>query len=111
MAPRSLLSAFKGTQEIEKAVTVIGWIAINHARVEDSLDYLVWQLDAFEMAGRRSHRALSADELQARLRKLRRTAKWSPIKNRVKKVGEVLSLGRVATRLRELADGLQFSTE
>jgi hypothetical protein len=69
--PRTFSSLFTGAAEMNEAVTLVGWIAIRHAGVEDSLDYLLWQLDAFKKAARPSHQDLPSDDLQAKLRELR----------------------------------------
>jgi hypothetical protein len=101
---------FVGTKEIEQAVTTIGYIAISHARVEDCLSYLVWQLDSFEKAGRRSHRILSAEQLQARLREARREVKRRLIKQQVANISTALASGRVATRLYQVENGTEFTS-
>jgi hypothetical protein len=75
------------------------------------LDYLVWQLEAFKRAGRRSHRNLSSEDLQRKLRELRKEMKWSPIKDRVKKVADHFTEGLVAKRLGALPDGARFGLQ
>jgi hypothetical protein len=77
--PRSFSSLFVGSDELEKAATVIGWIAINYTAVEDGLNYLIWQLEAYKTAQTRRHKQRQPHEQQEALRNLRRNAEWRPI--------------------------------
>jgi hypothetical protein len=107
LPPRQI---FAGTAEIERAVTVVGWVAITHARVEEALDYLLWQLEAFDRAGRRSHKRLPPHELQNMLRALRQEVSGGLIKHRVAMVTECFTRQRIAKRLGELENGIRFPT-
>jgi hypothetical protein len=105
------MSIFAGTKEIEKAVTIIGWIAIQHAAIDDALKYLLWQLKAFDVAGRESRKDKMPAETPALLRKLRRDMPRSDIEARVRQVTNCLRSGRTATRFGQLPEDPDFVTQ
>jgi len=108
---RHLVDIFKGTAEIKEAMTVVGWIAINHARVEAALDYLLWQLRCFELSSRKAHQNKSEIELQALFRADK--PKRSIVSTKVASVQKYLDhdTGRVASRLNSLEGGDNFARE
>jgi hypothetical protein len=67
--PRSFIDAFSGTAEIKQAYLLIGWIAVNHARIEQRLSYLAWQLEVFDLAGRKKYRNKTDAEIRTLPRK------------------------------------------
>lgn len=75
MAPeqRSFVDLFAGTKELKEAFTVIGWIAVNYAQLEQRLDYLIWQLKVFECAQRDGYRDKGDEEIRALAKRLRQT--------------------------------------
>jgi hypothetical protein len=101
--PRSFIDAFSGTAEIKQAYLLIGWIAVNHARIEQRLSYLAWQLEVFDLAGRKKYRNKTDAEIRT-LAKERRIDPKRPvgrIEDFVNMVEEHLAKQRVARRLQE----------
>lgn len=106
-----MINIFVGTKEIERAVTIVGWVAIHHAAIDDALKYLLWQLQSFHVAGRGSREGETPAETQAVLRKIRRNMGRSDIEARVRQVEKCLRSGRTATRLSQLPEGPSFLTQ
>lgn len=109
--PRWLPSLFTGSEEIERAVTLVGWVAINHVKVEEALGYLVWQLEAFDISRRNKWRNKPAPELQTVLRQERQRLRGQLIAHRLRSVDGHLNQSRVAKRLNELPEGARFRKE
>jgi hypothetical protein len=99
---RSFADRFKGTAEIQEALKIIGQIAINHAGVENSLNYLLWQLRAYEYSTRNKQAKRPLNDVQYDLRQMRREAKKQLIVQKLKEVRDLLSKGRIEKRLDEL---------
>jgi hypothetical protein len=104
--PRSFADIFVGTKEVKKVYTLIGWIAVNHARLEQHLDYLQWQLDVFEVAGRRASRDKTDEEIRNLSRTLTesKSRKSSRIEDRVRHVTDHLMKCRASRRLDEIGE-------
>jgi hypothetical protein len=104
---RSFADAFKGTAEIKAALAVVGQVAINHARMEEALNYLVWQLRAYERATRKSQANRPEADIQADLRNMRREKTRQLIRDKLADVGTLLSHERIAKRLNDLGETAQ----
>ncbi len=57
----------------DTALKLIGGIAIEHAKVEEMLDYLLWQLTCYEISLRRGSAGKPKQELQSSFRRTRQT--------------------------------------
>jgi hypothetical protein len=95
------IDVFVGTAEIKEAMLLVGWIAVNHARVEDMLDYLRWHLECFELESDETVKQMSENELQEFFRT--KIPERGSVPIRVKKVQDYLTrtAGAVARRLNE----------
>ena len=102
--PRSFADLFVGTREIKEAYMIIGWIAVNHARLEQHLDYLIWQLEVFDFAGRRSHRDKSDAEVRELSKQLRHQLKIesSRVEDKLNRIYRHLTTERAAQRVAEI---------
>jgi hypothetical protein len=97
----SFADLFEGTAELKEAFEVIGHVAINHAGVEDALNYLLWQLRAYEFSTRNKQKSRERADIQDDLRQMRREAKKQLIVHKLVEVRELLARERVLKRLRE----------
>jgi ribosomal protein L18E len=100
----SFADIFVGTKEVKEAYTLIGWIAVNHARMEQHLDYLQWQLDVFQFAGRPAHRNKTDAEIRDLSKQYRNNGPQSSgrIQDRVRHVTEHLTAKRASQRLSKI---------
>lgn len=108
---RSFTDIFTGTKELQEVYTIIGWIAVNHATLEQNLDYFLWQLEVFEFAGRQAHCKKSESDIRALAKQLRLDPKRKPkrIEEKLKSITEYLTKKRVWRRLNEAGQASSFA--
>jgi hypothetical protein len=88
----------------DEAFKIIGEIAIEHAKIEEMLDYLLWQLTCYEISLRRGSTAKPKQELQSLFRRTRQTINRAHrvMSQRVSLISKQLAQPRIMSRLAEI---------
>lgn len=88
----------------DEAFKLIGGIAIEHAKIEEMLDYLLWQLMCYEISLRRGSTGKSQQELQSLFRRTRQTIirAHRVMSQRVALISKQLAQPRITCRLSEI---------
>jgi hypothetical protein len=88
----------------DEAFKIIGGIAIEHAKIEEMLDYLLWQLTCYEISLRRGSTAKPKQELQSLFRRTRQTINRAHrvMSQRVGLISKQLAQPRIMSRLAEI---------
>jgi len=91
-------------QAFEEAFKLIGGIAMEHAKIEDMLDYLLWQLKCYEISLRRGSTGKAKQELQSLFRRTRQTIYGAHrvMRQRVGLISKELAQPRIKSRLSEI---------
>jgi len=88
----------------DEAFKLIGGIAIEHAKIEEMLDYLLWQLTCYEISQRRGSTGKPRQELQSLFRRTRQTIirAHRVMGQRVSLISKQLAQPRIRDRLSEI---------
>src|ERR1700730_30969 len=89
----------------DEAFRLIGRIAIEHAKIEEMLDYLFWQLTCYEISLRRGSADKSKQALQSVFREIRQGINRAHrvMSQRVSLIRKQLAQPRIAARLSEIS--------
>lgn len=92
-------------QAFDTAFKLIGGIAIQHAKIEEMLDYLLWQLQCYEISFRSNSATKPKYELQELFRQNRRKINRAHrvMSQRVNLISKQLHHPRITARLSEIS--------
>jgi hypothetical protein len=107
----SFSDLFEGAAQLKEAFAIVGHVAINHAGVEDALNYLLWQLRAYEFSTRNKQKSRARADIQDDLRQMRQEAKKQLIVHKLAEARELLTKERVLRRLREAGKADEVSAK